>query len=588
MNSQKIKKHIKQKRIVAWSIFLLVLITINSIVIGIRMGVYEDSFGDSFIFLLNKIYLDNFLKQPPLLLGVLVFVGYIALNRTIADSLIGAIKTSIGVILLSIGSGVIIQMAKPVFSNIQKIGGKEIVPLDPYFGMASAGDFLDKAISITNKYSIWISYAFLGGFFINIMLVVFKRWTNVHSIMITGHIMIQQATLITAFLYFLLFRNSPLIDEKVSVGNEIGMVVMSSLILGIYWGVASSSTIKSTNKITDNANFAIGHQQMLGIGLVYFLSNKLGKKIKSDSAENRILPKKFKIFEDNIFTQSSILLILFTILMSIIIIYNPGDKTINLKEKSIFVGELKDWNVLPNAHFSLNIIFGVLKIVAGLLAMITGVRMFVTELQQSFQGLSEKIIPNSIVAVDIAATYGFAPNSVTYGFISGTLGQFLAMFFVIGLSQIKGLPISITIPLFITLFFNSGAMGIYANASGGYKMAIIMPFIIGFVEVLVISLALGLISSLSLENSSMMNKKLTPITQGYNGMADWNLFFGLVLLMGSNYVVAGWIVIWIVLFTLIIFGQIMDTTMQTKKTFLQSLLKISPTLLKTNNKEKGE
>ncbi|SYV91798.1 Ascorbate-specific PTS system EIIC component, partial [Mesomycoplasma hyorhinis] len=95
--------------------------------------------------------------------------------------------------------------------------------------------------------------------------------------------------------------------------------------------------------------------------------------------------------------------------------------------------------------------------------------MFITELQQSFHGISEKIIPGAVVAVDVAATYGFSINSVTYGFVSGVIGQFIAVGIMIGISAIPGNTYSnIAIPLFITLFFNSGSLGIYANASGGW------------------------------------------------------------------------------------------------------------------------
>lgn len=70
------------------------------------------------------------------------------------------------------------------------------------------------------------------------------------------------------------------------------------------------------------------------------------------------------------------------------------------------------------------------------------------------------------MAVDAAAIYGFSINSVTYGFISGTIAQYLAVGVLVGLSKASGGVIPIAIPLFITLFFNSGSIGLYANASG--------------------------------------------------------------------------------------------------------------------------
>uniref|UniRef100_A0A914S6R8 Phosphotriesterase-related protein n=1 Tax=Parascaris equorum TaxID=6256 RepID=A0A914S6R8_PAREQ len=109
---------------------------------------------------------------------------------------------------------------------------------------------------------------------------------------------------------------------------------------------------------------------------------------------------------------------------------------------------------------------------------------------QSFTGMSEKLVKNAVIAVDIAAVYGFCPNAVTFAFASGTIAQFLGTFVTIGLSMIPGLNIAVVIPLFITLFFNSGAIGPYANAAGGFKAVLIVPAIIGFIEIIVISLGL--------------------------------------------------------------------------------------------------
>ncbi|SYV91799.1 Ascorbate-specific PTS system EIIC component, partial [Mesomycoplasma hyorhinis] len=75
--------------------------------------------------------------------------------------------------------------------------------------------------------------------------------------------------------------------------------------------------------MTQNAGFAVGHQQMLGILTSYKLGRFFGKK--EDTAENRKLPSYLKIFEDNVFTQTLIVFVLFVILFIIIII--QGSKT---------------------------------------------------------------------------------------------------------------------------------------------------------------------------------------------------------------------------------------------------------------------
>lgn len=141
------------------------------------------------------------------------------------------------------------------------------------------------------------------------------------------------------------------------------------------------------------------------------------------------------------------------------------DKIRFINSNSQINKEFSDWNV--DAQFwVINIMLGSIKIVISILIIQAGIRMFVSELQQSFQGISEKLVPGAIMAVDAAAIYGFSINSVTYGFISGTIAQYLAVGVLVGLSKASGGVIPIAIPLFITLFFNSGSIGLYANASG--------------------------------------------------------------------------------------------------------------------------
>lgn len=106
--------------------------------------------------------------------------------------------------------------------------------------------------------------------------------------------------------------------------------------------------------------------------------------------------------------------------------------------------------------------------------------MFVSELTNSFQGISNKILPGSMPAVDCAATYGFGhPNAVTFGFLFGAFGQFLA---IIGLILFHS-PILI-ISGFVPLFFDNATFAVFANRLGGIRAAAIIPFFSGIIQVL--------------------------------------------------------------------------------------------------------
>lgn len=570
MQEEKRKKS-KLKAYLGWAavavIFLVAMLT------TFALNGWNET-GATFFF--DKVLTKNFLGIPAVLLALLTLIGYRVLGRTYKDSILGALKTAIGVLLLSVGSGALISLAKPVFNGIGNLGAN-VTPLDPYLGWSSSQHYMEGLIGdgISTGFISWISYAFIIGFAVNILMVVAKKFTNCHSLMITGHVMLQQASIVVATVFFIFFRK----NDPNEFAIQAGTFVFSGLILGIYWSIGSNMTIKPTQRVTNNAGFAIGHQQMLSIGLVSKISRFFGKA--DDSAENKKMSSKFKIFEDNIFTQALIISTLFFVLIMILKFSPNGGGFEPSDSNSPYVS----WKVAGGAYWLINWFLGSLKLVAALLAIITGVRMFVTELQQSFQGISEKIIPDAVVAVDIAASYGFSPNSVTYGFVSGTIGQFIGVGLALGLSFINGLSIVVVVPLFITLFFSSGSLGVFANAYGGWKASIIVPLIFGIAEIILCSFALGIFANP--ENGGTIFKDANgiiiggtganPFETGYIGMGDWTFFYSIMNLITYGNNIAGWILFPVTLAGGLFFAQITDTTIRSKKTIFQKMLKLKIT-----------
>ncbi|MBZ4212683.1 PTS ascorbate transporter subunit IIC [Mycoplasma sp. U97] len=576
------------KRPFNWKVFIAAMVTLL-IIIGIffatlgyhwyKGGVNAETTKAGSLFFIKEIVLNNFLGVNAILIGLLVFLGYIILGRGFVTSFIGTLKAMIGVVLMQIGSGALIGLAKPVFAAFSKFSGVAVTPLDTYLGHTSSGAFLD---SVGAGFSSWISYALIIGLFINIALIALRKYTNVRSLMITGHVMFQQAAVVVPVVLILLFSQGAGMRDAsgaVSVGAQIGTILFSGILLGIYWGVASTSTIKGSDVVTQGAGFAVGHQQMFGVAIAYEIGRYFGKA--EDSAENRKMPNKLKIFEDNIFTQSLLILFVFVVLI-MIIQFAPG-LAATVRFADLATGKVnsayKSWTVGGGAvYWVINIILGSLQLVAAIIVIQTGVRMFVSELQQSFQGISEKLIPGAVVAVDVAATYGFSPNAVTFGFVSGTIAQFIGVAVVIGLSQIPGdsFKIPIVIPLFITLFFNSGSIGVFANASGGFKAAVIVPAIFGFLEIISIALGLAMFNSFGVKAAAVSG---TPFATGYNGMFDWTMIWGLVMLIGGGHAYAAYVVLPLYIIGMLILAQIIDSARQTKPTFLQKAMGIKPKLI---------
>ena len=123
----------------------------------------------------------------------------------------------------------------------------------------------------------------------------------------------------------------------------------------------------------------------------------------------------------------------------------------------------------PDKNFLFYIVETCLNFAVYLTILQLGVRTFVGELTESFQGISNTILPGAVPGIDIAATFAFgSPNTSTIGFLSGAIGQFLMITLLIVLKS----P-TIVIAGFIPVFFDNAAIGVFANNRGGYKLSLI-------------------------------------------------------------------------------------------------------------------
>lgn len=408
----------------------------------------------AFVELLNRVwsyFASNILTQPAYFVGLMVLVGYILLRKAWYESLSGFIKATVGYMILAVGSGGLVGNFRPILVGLRDRFSLDAMVIDPYFGQNAVTAGLEPVFGRTFSQVMML---LLVAFIFNILLVRFKKFTKMRSIFTTGHVQMQQAS--TAF-WLMLFCFPALGDTT--------MLLMMGLILGLYWAVGTNLTVKATQDLTEGAGFAVAHQQMFAIAVTDWALEKFKSKSNKEikKLEDIKLPGFLCVFNENIVATS----ILMTMFFGAILLVLGRPYLINAG----FLNEKKS--------FLFYILSTSLNFAVYLAILQLGVRTFVTELTQSFHGISNRWLPGAVPGVDCAVTYGFgSPNAVTVGFLFGALGQFLAIATLLLMKS----PV-IVIAGFVPLFFDNATVGVFANSKGGIKATMFFPFVCGLCQV---------------------------------------------------------------------------------------------------------
>lgn len=407
--------------------------------------------------------LNDFLTKPVILIGLLICIGYLLKRESAVKTITGTISAMVGIQMVIFGGNQFTNTFKPIVTAVSEATGIQGYIMDSYAMKATSQEALEDRFGL-------MGYAFLIAFAVNIILVYFGKYTKAKGVFLTGN----AGTAHAQSVLWLVLAN-------LMVGNAAA-VVITGVLVGVYWAYSTTLAAKVCDDVTGGAGFTVGHNQQIGIWFFGKIAHFFGKK--EQDAENLKLPGWLSIFNNNVVATCVIMWIFVGGFMAPLGI--SGIQELAGKDNWIV------YIISVGIAFSMDMVI-----------LLTGVRMMCAELTESFKGIQEKLVPNAIPAIDVAALLPFSPNAATLGFIFCTIGTVIS----IGILVLIKSPIMV-LPGFVPLFFSGGPIGVVANKKGGIKAVIICCTLLGMIQ------SFGTIWAISLMQY--------PQGVGWSGMFDFS------------------------------------------------------------------
>lgn len=394
-------------------------------------------------------FLSDILQQPAFLMGLVAMIGLIALRQPWYKVLTGTLGPILGYLMLSAGASVIVSNLEPLSLMIE--AGFNITGVVPN----------NEAVTSVAQQLLGVETMsiLVAGMAFNIIIA---RVTRYKYVFLTGHHSFFMACLLSAVLGAIGFEGTTLI-------------LLGGFFLGSWSAISPAIGQRYTNMVTDNDDVAMGHFSSLGYYVSAFIGQLIGKGSKS--TEDIKVPESLG-FIRNTTISTALTMIIFYLIAAIA----AGPE---------FVSTLSG-NVNP---FIYAIMCG-LNFAVGVAIVYAGVRMILADLIPAFQGIAQKIIPNAVPAVDCAVFFTYAPTAVIVGFISSFIGG------IIGMLVLGAMGSVLIIPGLVPHFFCGATAGIYGNATGGRRGAVVGAFVNGLMLAFLPALLLPVLGSLGFSNTT--------------------------------------------------------------------------------------
>jgi PTS system ascorbate-specific IIC component len=427
----------------------------------------------------------NIFNQVAILIGIITLVGLLLQRKPAEEVVAGALRATIGVIILFIGVDVFVQ-GLTAFQTILA----SAVGLEPPKATNTLADFLETQGGT-------IALVITVAFFIHLLAV---RALNTRYVYLTGHLMFWISVITTASLV-----------EVFGDVSQWALVLAGALIVAAYWTIQPLYVAGLMRRVIGSDDWGYGHTS----SFVCWISGNVGPLVGSrerNDTERLRMPRKLSFFKD---VNVSTALVIGVILLVAMIF---ADRGVVAEQAAAFDANLDPW------------VWGVvsaLRFAAGIAILLFGVRMFLAEIVPAFKGVSEKLIPGSRPALDAPTVFPFAPTAVMVGFVSGTI-VFLAL---MGVFAAAGW--FVLVPPMIMLFFPGAGAAVFGNAFGGWRGAVLGGALNGLFLAVGQAVTWGMLSDTAPELATLADP-------------DWYILAWLIMLIGAPFGATGANAIWVV------------------------------------------
>lgn len=369
----------------------------------------------------------QFASETGFIIAMITFIGLIVQRKSLSFVLESTVKVIIGYIILQFGANLAVHQLTEVTLLLERM-------------------FSLKGIMPNNEMIVGISQWFYGKLIGSIMVVgmvlhlFIARFTKWKYIFLTGHHILYMASLLAGIMAGV---NIPFVFQ----------VLFGSIVLALTMSFFPAICQPMMDRIMPEHKVAIGHFGSVGYFLSGWLSGRIfGRKHASET-------DRHKIPSLNILTNPNMVIAMFMLLFFLIV--------------ALIAGTQEFSNSIGNENVFIYAVTYSFQFTAAVYIIIVGVRMLLSEVLTSFQGIADKFVPNAIPALDSPMIFPTNPTAVVIGFSFSLIGGLVGMFVLIYLKM------NVVLPAVIAHFLSGGAAGVFGFYSGGFRGAALGSFVHG-------------------------------------------------------------------------------------------------------------